>query len=216
MEITNECKNLGFSAGIIAGFGVKLGVTPDALNDKLCKLIERRKNQDFPPQNLKDGIRGMLRKGGFKPTGRNKPASEYLAQSAREGRFPFINNLVDINNYLSLLTGLPMTMLDLDISGENIALRTGRESENFIFNASGQIIDVEGLICTCRKNGPPLGNPVKDSLEAKIKDNTQNVLGVVYSPLNVINEDELKNITHEFAVLLKDYGFAKNTLEYIV
>src|SRR3712207_7695492 len=44
----------------------------------------------------------LLRNGGFRPSGRNKPASEYLAQAAREGRFPRINNLVDVNNLVSL------------------------------------------------------------------------------------------------------------------
>ena len=73
----------------------------------------QRATEDFPPPHVKEPIRALLPRGGFKPAGRNKPASEYLAQAAREARFPRINNCVYINNLLSLESGLPISLLDL-------------------------------------------------------------------------------------------------------
>ena len=39
-------------------------------------------------------VRDMLRFGAYKPTGRGKPASEYLLNAAAEGHFPFISAAV--------------------------------------------------------------------------------------------------------------------------
>src|SRR3954469_9999250 len=88
--------------------GVAVGPTPGELAARIDGLVARRATDaEFPPAHVKEGVRAMLRCGGFKAPGRNKPSSEYLAQAAREGRFPRINNLVDINNLLSLESGLP-------------------------------------------------------------------------------------------------------------
>src|SRR5262249_26113317 len=35
--------------------------------------------------NVRELVRALLRHGGFKPTGRSKPASEYLLRAAGEG-----------------------------------------------------------------------------------------------------------------------------------
>jgi DNA/RNA-binding domain of Phe-tRNA-synthetase-like protein len=161
----------------------------------------------------------MLRAGGFKPSGRSKPASEYLAQAAREDRFPFINNLVDINNYISLCSGLPASLLDLGVTTETMLLRFGREGEKYIFNEAGQRIDLNGLICLCRDAGAasdPLGNPVKDSMEAKLKTGTQAVVGVVFAPADFVEETQLKSFLSDFEELLRLYGQCRFTESMVV
>ena len=40
-------------------------------------------------------VRGLLRHGGFKPTGRSKPASEYPIKAASQGTLSSINVAVD-------------------------------------------------------------------------------------------------------------------------
>lgn len=211
MIIVNELKNIGFKAAIVKGSNVKVALSAQQLTDKLKELVNQRSNMVFPPESLKDGVRKLLKKGGFKPTGRNKPASEYLAQAAREGRFPYINNLVDINNYLSLLSGLPISLLDLNVTGEKILLRTGKKEEKYVFNTGGQVIDLEGLICVCRHDpypGSPLGNPVKDSMEGKIKDNTTDVVGVIYCPEEF--KDTLTDYAEQFGEMFKLYANASS------
>src|SRR5437868_2189912 len=47
---------------------------------------------------VREAVRGLLRQGGFKPTGRSKPASEYLIKAAREKTLPPINPCVDVCN----------------------------------------------------------------------------------------------------------------------
>ena len=52
-------------------------------------------------------VRDLLRAGGFKPTGRSKPAPEYLLRVARDAQLSPINVAVDIGNVVSLHSGRP-------------------------------------------------------------------------------------------------------------
>jgi DNA/RNA-binding domain of Phe-tRNA-synthetase-like protein len=220
MTIVNEVLFPAFAAGIVTAKGVKPGAAPAELSGLLDDLIERRSQEEFPPASVKDAVRKLLKQGGFKPTGRNKPASEYLAQAAREGRFPRINNLVDVNNLLSLETGLPISLLDLSAFAEQASLRCGRPGEKYVFNSAGQEIDLDGLICVCGQ-GPgsgsvPLGNPVKDSMLGKLKEGTQSVLGVIYASLDCEAGRNIRVHTERFAALLKEFCGACEVATHIV
>src|SRR5213082_3126034 len=63
---------------------------------------------------VREAVRALLRHGGFKPTGRSKPASEYLLRAARDGGLASINPVVDVCNVVSLHSGLPISVVDLD------------------------------------------------------------------------------------------------------
>src|SRR5438477_5554447 len=62
---------------------------------------------------VREVVRQLLRHGGFKPTGRSKPASEYLVKALAEGRLAGINLAVDACNIASLHSGLPVSVVDL-------------------------------------------------------------------------------------------------------
>jgi DNA/RNA-binding domain of Phe-tRNA-synthetase-like protein len=129
-------------------------------------------------------VRDMLRHGTYKPTGRGKPASEYLLAAAVESAFPYINNLVDINNLVSIETRLPISMIDLTKAGfRDFVVRWGREGETYVFNPSGQVLDLRDLLLLARLPADlPCGTPVKDAQETKTDAGTVEALGVVYAP----------------------------------
>lgn len=209
MQVNNQLQDRGLLAAVVVARGVVVEATSEKLKALLDHLVDQRKNQEFPSE-VKEAVRNLLKSGGFKPSGRNKPASEYLAQAAREGRFPTINNLVDINNYVSLSTGLPISLLNADEIGETLSLRFGKEGEKYIFNSAGQEIDLEGLICSCcASTDTPLGNPVKDSITGKIKESSSHVVGVIYSPNNGALSEVAKAHLKVFAELLQSEGRAK-------
>src|SRR5271166_5494436 len=58
---------------------------------------------------VRETVRQLLRHSGFKPTGRSKPASEYLLKAVAEGRLASINVAVDACNSVSLHSGLPIS-----------------------------------------------------------------------------------------------------------
>lgn len=182
-----------------------VGPSSAALATELAALVKLRSAVDFPPPDLKDAVRGMLRAGGFKPAGRQKPASEYLAQVAREGRFPSINGPVDCNNLLSLETGLPISLLDADELGSGAIIRICTVGESYIFNPSGQEMDLSGLLCVCAADGTPLGNPVKDSMRGKLKDGTRRLAGFIYAPLGPYSSASLAKVGERFASLLREF-----------
>lgn len=132
----------------------------------------------------KSAVRDLLRSGAYKPTGRGKPASEYLLNAAAEGRFPLVNALVDINNLVSVESLLPISLVDLDRAGtERFLCRRGRDGESYVFNASGQVLGLRGLLLLARApSDEPCATPVKDSQATKTHEGTARVLGVVYAP----------------------------------
>jgi DNA/RNA-binding domain of Phe-tRNA-synthetase-like protein len=127
-------------------------------------------------------VRDLLRHGGFKPTGRSKPASEYLIKAAAEGILGPINAVVDACNAVSLHSGLPISVVDLDraVLGD-VGLRVGLAPADatYVFNASGQTIDVAGLLCLFDAEGP-CANAVKDAQRTKTTPETRRTLVIVW------------------------------------
>ncbi len=164
------------------------GVTPGAAEtiDGLDDLLARAKGGEaWFADGIVREVRDMLRHGRYKPTGRGKPASEFLWNAALRGEFPRVNGPVDVNNAISLSSGYPGSIFDAEKSGPRLRIRYGTEGESYVFNPSGQSIDLADLVVVCREAGSgwePCGNPVKDAMVTKIHSETQDVVGVLYVP----------------------------------
>lgn len=124
-------------------------------------------------------VRDLLRHGGYKPTGRGKPASEYLVRAVGEGALSSINAAVDACNVASLHSGLPISVVDLERAQPPFRLALGTKDATYVFNASGQSIDVEGLLCLFDAQGP-CANAVKDSQRTKTSPATTRTLTVIW------------------------------------
>jgi DNA/RNA-binding domain of Phe-tRNA-synthetase-like protein len=133
-------------------------------------------------EEIRGAVRDLLRHGGYKPTGRGKPASEYLVQAAERGALASINVAVDACNVASLHSGLPISVVDLDRCAPPFRIVIAG-AEQYVFNPSGQTIDLGGLLCLFDANGP-CANAVKDSQRTKTNDETRSTLSVVWGPLS--------------------------------
>ncbi len=127
-------------------------------------------------------VRDLLRAGGYKPSGRGKPSSEYLQRAAGEGPLPTINPAVDILNAVSLVSGIPISVVDLDLAHGSLSIQNGAEGAEYVFNPSGQSIKVEGLLCLHDKDGP-CANAVKDSQRTKTHAGTTRTLTWLWAPV---------------------------------
>src|SRR6187397_853561 len=87
---------------------------------------------------VRAAIRDLLRHGGYKPTGRGKPASEYLLRAAAEGALRTINAGVDACNAVSLHSGLPISVVDLDLAQPPLSIAIAPPGARYIFNPAGQ------------------------------------------------------------------------------
>ena len=177
--------------------------TPTFLTEILTEAVTT--GEEFVPAALRKRVRKMLRHGKYHASGRGKPASEFLLRAALAGSFPLVNGPVDVNNTISLASGLPGTIFDADLSGTHLLLRRGRPEESYTFNRSGQTIDLQDLLLVCRRVGEawePCGNPVKDAMSTKIHPETKRVIAVLYAPMDE-PVSSLEGWTARYADLLK-------------
>ena len=130
-------------------------------------------------EELRAAVRELLRHGGYKPTGRGKPASEYLVRAAAEGTLGSINAAVDACNVVSLHSGIPISVVDLDRAREPFRVGVAPGGARYVFNAAGQEIDVEGLLCLFDVDGP-CANAVKDAQRTKTNAATRRTVSLLW------------------------------------
>lgn len=128
---------------------------------------------------VKTAVRALLRWGGHKPSGRGRPASESLAKALEDGRWPTITPTVDECNRLSLASGLPISVLDAGKLQPPLQIRIGEPEEEYIFNPSGQVLSLKGLLVVADASGPT-GGPVKDAQRSKVDPSTRDHLILVW------------------------------------
>lgn len=172
---------LEFERVSVVASSARLRLWSDAV---VAEAIDQSATADA--QNLRTAVRHMLRHGKFKASGRSKPAQEYLLRCAlEEGTLPRINAPVDVLNTCSLAGGLPISLLSLAKCSRQLSVRYGRAGEAFVFNASGQLLDVEDLLVVCDAStepSRPVGSPIKDSMAGKIEPSDTALVAIIYAP----------------------------------
>jgi DNA/RNA-binding domain of Phe-tRNA-synthetase-like protein len=128
---------------------------------------------------VRQAVRDMLRVFGYKPTGRGKPASEYLVRAVAEGGLDSINLVVDVCNAASLHSGLPISVVDTALALPPWRIAVAGPAESYVFNRAGHVIDLEGLPCLYDAEGA-CGNAVKDAQRTKTSGETVATLSVIW------------------------------------
>ncbi|MCI0638036.1 MAG: hypothetical protein L0Y72_21235 [Gemmataceae bacterium] len=143
---------------------------------------------------VREKVRALLRYGGFKPTGRSKPSAEYLIRAVGDmtslapagrgvggegGKLSSINLAVDVCNAVSLHSGLPISVIDLDRAQAPFRIGIAPAGAAYVFNSSGQSIDLAGLLCLFDAEGP-CANGVKDAQRTKTSEGTLRTLSVIW------------------------------------
>ena len=194
-------------AALVWGLGLPGCPRTSSAPAYISELLQRVRaaGEEFLSPGRKAAVRAMLRFRNYKPAGRSKPSSEYLLSAALQNDFPLVNGPVDVNNAVSLQWGYPASIFDMELSGPALLLRRGRAGESYVFNPSGQSIDLEDLLCVFRSDAGewiPCGNPVKDAMVTKIKATTRDVAAVIYAPASEAPAD-LAAAAERFATLLR-------------
>lgn len=130
-------------------------------------------------EDVRLAVRDLLRHGGYKPTGRGKPASEYLVRAAEEGFLGTINPAVDACNVVSLHSGLPISVVDLDRATPPLRVGLADAEACYVFNAAGHEIRLGGLLCLFDAEGP-CANAVKDAQRTKTHEGTRRTLSLLW------------------------------------
>ena len=171
-------------AAFVTTFPASLGAVAasDAVRALLTTPPEAGAGHGAPlrtDEGVRSAVRDLLRHGGYKPTGRGKPSSEYLLRAVSEGALGAINAAVDTCNAVSLHSGLPISVVDLDLASPPLRVAVAKPGDRYVFNASGQEIDLAGLICLFDAAGP-CANAVKDAQRTKTTPATTRTLSIVW------------------------------------
>ncbi len=178
VSLTCEPHPLLDAQAFLATFSEPLG----ALETPVGVLAGLAADFDAPfetDDDVKRIVRDLLRHAGFKPTGRSKPASEYLIKAQAGGFLGPINVVVDACNVASRWSGLPISVVDVDVAVAPYRIAVAPPDSRYVFNASGQEIDIGKLICLHDAEGP-CANAVKDAQRTKTSDATERTLCVVW------------------------------------
>jgi DNA/RNA-binding domain of Phe-tRNA-synthetase-like protein len=162
-------------------FNVPLGQIP--VPDAVRRLFDLEADAPMPEaEGIKLAVRDLLRHGGFKPAGRNKPASEYLIKAVETGWLSpdkGINAAVDTLNAVSLHSGLPISVIDLDKAEGPFRVGICGPETSYVFNPAGQELKLDGLLALHDAQGP-CANSVKDCQRTKTHDGTMRTLSIVW------------------------------------
>ena len=114
-----------------------------------------------------------------KDPGRLRVSSEALYRRIRQGKELYrVNNVVDINNLVSVRTGFSVGSYDQARLSGPIALRLGKTGETYA-GIGKDAVDLYRLSLLADANGP-FGSPSSDSTRTMITDACTSILTVIY------------------------------------
>ena len=108
---------------------------------------------------------------------------------------------------------MPGSIFDTALCGERLLLRRGRAGERYVFNPTGQEIDLTDLLLVARESSgdsAPCGNPVTDSMATKIQPDPRRLVAVLYAPFDEPVE-RLEGWARRYEELLTDWCGARQT-----
>lgn len=139
------------------------------------KTIEGKQWNEIP------GVKGS--RAAYKAFGRNpgryRVSSEALLRRVRRGDALYtINSVVDVNNLLSIESGLSVGSYDLDQIHGTITFRKAEKGEGYT-GIGKDFLDMENMVVLADEEGI-FGSSMSDSTRAMVKEQTKNVLLVLY------------------------------------
>ena len=77
------------------------------------------------------------------------------------------------------MSGIPISVVDSALVEPPMRIGLGDAGASYVFNAGGQTIELEGLLCLFDLGGP-CANAVKDSQRTKTRGETRDTLSVLW------------------------------------
>lgn len=147
-----------------------------------------------------------------KDPSRYRISSEALIRRILQGKGLYkINNVVDVNNLISIESKYSVGSYDIEKLGDNLEFRIGKTNEQYK-GIGKEFINIENLPVFSDKTGA-YGSPTSDSERAMITSNSKEILTVIisFSGKNGL-EETIKKATED---LIK-FANAKNVVTKIV
>ena len=172
----------------------------EILNDKIAELAEIELSQANKREKIQSTRKAYKALG--KDANRYRCSAEAMCRRiSKERGLYYINNVVDINNYLSIKTGYSMGTYDLEqVQGD---ILWSRAPEGTAYQGIGKdVLNIEFLPALFDEVGP-FGNPTSDNTRAMITEKTKEIILVFYA---FDGGEELLELLKEAEALLLEYA----------
>lgn len=178
--------------------------------DELCVKLQARfsVNDILKIESIQD-IRLAYKSLGKDPS-RYRVSSEALIRRILQGKGIYkVNNIVDVNNLISLRYILPMGSYNLDEINKYIVFRVGEENEEYKGIGKGNV-NLSNMPIFSDDKGA-FGSPTSDSDRTMITDTSKNLLMIMIS----FSEEDIKEELVEAVSILERYVNATE-IEYSI
>ncbi len=189
--------------------------TPQALLGEM-KACESEVLKLPEPRAVLESSKILATRSGYKALGKDparyRGSAEALLRRIISGKsFPQINAVVDIINFVSVQSRLPVGLYDLDQVRGAVVFRVGRAAESY--KGIGKYdLNLEGLPVFCDEIGPH-GSPTSDSERTMVTPDTRHIAAILVS---FGGTDGLESACQRMSALLMQYASAQNAAFEIV
>ena len=179
--------------GIIKG-KVEINESNAKLHEFLEKYIDEKfnKNKDYKEFPSIASGRKFYRYFKKDPA-RYRLSSESLIRRLQKGKkLYYVNDLVDVLNYVSLSTGYPVGLYNRDEITGDIRYRLGGENEQYNGIGRGEL-NIRNLPVLSDDIGA-FGSTTSDSTRTQIDSSVKNIMIVIFSFDDEMNDSVIKNV----------------------
>ena len=136
IQVQKRLNDARLTLGVVEVRGGTARESSATLKARAAELAQSMCAEEYAiPEAQRTAVRQLLKQGGFSATGRNRPAHELLLNDLKErGEFHYINNVVDVNNVISLEALLPISIFDISKLTPPVSVRLAVAGEGYVFN----------------------------------------------------------------------------------
>ena len=175
------------------------------INQQISYITKNLTMEDVYKQKNIEDSRNLYKSIGKDPY-RYRVSSEALIRRIVQGKGLYkINNVVDANNLISIISKLSVGSYDTDKLGKNLVFRIGKKGESYK-GIGKDIVNIENLPVFSDEFGA-YGSPTSDSKKAMITNNTKNVLTVIIA---FSDDSGMEQYMSEATKILEKYVGATN------
>lgn len=180
------------------------GAYSEAIWESLLNPLIAKIEAEDTIEMIKDNEKMIATKKAYRALGKDparfRPSSDSLWRRViqKKGLYQ-INDLVDVNNYFSLLYKLPFGSYDLAKIGDEITLTVGEAGESYA-GIGKKAVNIENLLVLKDAEGP-FGSPTSDSTRGMIGEETTQAILIGY----VFNEMDVAGMQQEIKAAVEKY-----------
>jgi DNA/RNA-binding domain of Phe-tRNA-synthetase-like protein len=162
-------------------------------------------NTRYTMQDIADIPHIRATRNAYKALGKSpseyRNACEAMLRRITKGNGLYhINNIIDVNNLMSVTTGYSIGSYDKELLSEPIELKRAFDGEKYQ-GIGKDTVNIEHLPTLYDKKGA-FGNPTSDSRRAMIQSGSRTIMSVIYS---FDGESDLQVVVDRYCDLLRQY-----------